>query len=351
MPAEGALHRPRLAVVLPVLDGAVTLPRCLAALAAALPEGAEVIVVDDGSTDDTAAVAAAHAHGMPLRVLRHPENRGTSAARNTGWRATTAPLVAFVDADMVLHPGALLALTQAVEADPTLLGANGTVSLDPAGELGPLGVVTDFVNASLHWQLRQHGRRVNAAFTAICLLRREALEAMGGWDERWFSRYADDIATRWTLPPGSLAAIPEAHGAHDKRVPLRGLVKHRINIGAFFVSSVLANRRRARADNVVLDLRYPLNTAAAAATAGGAGLALVLGPFGLLLAPLAAAPVGIHVAANARFCAFLLRERGPMAAAAALPLSILEGYALGAGMVVGALRAARRVAQPEPSDG
>ena len=85
---------PTLTVVVPVFSGAATLPRCLSALAEALPAGAAVIVVDDGSTGETAL-----AEDLPAAVL--PDQRGTSAARNTGWRAAAA-LVAFVDADMVI---------------------------------------------------------------------------------------------------------------------------------------------------------------------------------------------------------------------------------------------------------
>ena len=60
----------------------------------------ETIVVDDGSTDDTSAVG--HRHGA--RVIRHPANRGLSAARNSGVLAAGAPVVAFLDDDCVPEP-------------------------------------------------------------------------------------------------------------------------------------------------------------------------------------------------------------------------------------------------------
>ena len=155
-----SLHRPRLSVVVPVYNGEATLGRCLDALRQALPPGAEVVVVDDGSTDETASVARTAAGSMPIRVLAHESNRGTSAARNTGWRASTAPLISFVDADMVVRPGALSALVNVMENDLDLMGANGTVSLDLERDLDDVDAVTDFVNTSLHWQLSRHGDRV-----------------------------------------------------------------------------------------------------------------------------------------------------------------------------------------------
>lgn len=341
------MPEPTLTVVVPVFNGAATLPRCLSALAEALPAGAEVIVVDDGSTDETRALA----EGDPSRprVLHHETNQGTSAARNTGWRAAASPLVAFVDADMVIEPDALRVLVGVLEGHPELLGANGTVSLDLDPHLPDPSAVTEFVNTSLAWQLSRHGERVSSAFTAICVFRRAVLEEMGGWDERWFSRYADDVSTRFVLPPESLAYVGAARGAHLKRVPLRGLLKHRFNVGFFFVSSVAANRDRAEG-RAILDLRYPLNTAAALATAGGAGVALALGPFGLLLAPLSVVPAGMLVAANAPFCAWVARQRGPRRSAEAFLLSAMEGYAYGAGVVAGAGRLLRRRLQPSSQD-
>ncbi len=330
---------PRLSIVLPVFNGAGTLPRCLAALPAAAPQHAELIVVDDGSTDDTARLAATAP--LPVRVLQHAENRGTSAARNTGWRAARAKLVAFVDADMVLRPDALTRLVEVLDAHPELLGANGTVSLDLDADLHSLDSVTDFVNASLHWQLSRHGDRVASAFTAICVFRRAALEEMNGWDEQWFSRYADDVATRFVLPPRSLAFVADAQGAHLKTVPLRGLLKHRFNIGFFFVASLAENRGETRADNAVLDLRYPLNTAAALATGGLAGALVCLGPLGLLFAPTLAVPASLHLAANARFSTFVARRRGLKMGLLSLPLSALEGYAYGAGLIAGTMKRLR----------
>lgn len=330
----------RLSIVLPVLNGEGTLPQCLAALPAAVPDRTELIVVDDGSTDRTAELAANAP--LPVRVLRHDTNRGTSAARNTGWRAARAPLVAFVDADMVLRPGSLTLLVQVLDDHPELLGANGTVSLDLENDLPQVDLVTDFVNASLHWQLSRHGARVASAFTAICVFRRRALEDMGGWDEQWYSRYADDVATRFVLPPRSLAAVGEAQGAHLKTVPLRGLLKHRFNIGYFYVSSVTQNRGETRPDNAVLDLRYPLNTVAALATGGLATGLVLLGPLGLVLAPTLAAPASLHLVANARFSAFVARRRGLRVGILSLPLSALEGYAYGAGLIAGTVKLLRR---------
>ncbi|MFZ5476075.1 MAG: glycosyltransferase [Myxococcota bacterium] len=307
-----------LSVVVPAFDAAPTLARCLSALVAALPDGGEIVVVDDGSRDATAAIAA----GFPARLLRQA-NRGTSAARNAGVAAARHDLIAFVDADVVVRPDALRRLVAAL--GPEDLGANGILALD----LTTPGLVSAFANTSIHFQHLRHGKRVATAFTALCVLRREALDRMGGWDERWHSRYADDVATRWHLPAGSIRLVPEATGEHLKPVRLAGLLKHRFNIGWFWVRSVGAHREKA--DRAVLDLRYPLNTIAAVG----------------LLTPAAPVAAGIAVAANARFVAFTLRERGAVEAAAALPLSVLEGFAYAAGVISSVARGRADARPPE----
>ncbi|MBQ8556979.1 MAG: glycosyltransferase family 2 protein [Clostridia bacterium] len=94
-------------VIIPAYNAGDTLRRAVdSALACPL---VRVILVNDGSTDGTAAIADAYARGGRVMVI-HQENRGVSAARNAGLDAAEADWVAFLDADDVLLPGALVLL-------------------------------------------------------------------------------------------------------------------------------------------------------------------------------------------------------------------------------------------------
>ncbi len=111
------MNAPRLSLVVPVYNVAPYLPRCLESLAALNPPADEIIVVDDGSTDDCPAILAGFAPRLPqMRVIRQ-ENGGLSAARNTGLDAARGKYLAFVDSDDFVQPDAYAAALHCAEED------------------------------------------------------------------------------------------------------------------------------------------------------------------------------------------------------------------------------------------
>jgi glycosyltransferase involved in cell wall biosynthesis len=83
----------------------------------------ELLVVDDGATDATPQVAERNG----VRVIRHGERRSLNAARNTGLREAAAPLVAFVDDDVLVPPGWLDALVEGAERHPDAEAFGGPI--------------------------------------------------------------------------------------------------------------------------------------------------------------------------------------------------------------------------------
>jgi succinoglycan biosynthesis protein ExoU len=121
---------PEVTVIIAAKDASATIARAIRS-ALAEPEVAQVIVVDDGSSDDTAAVArGAGAGDGRLLVERLPANRGPSAARNHALGLVTADLVAILDADDILLPGRFARLLAVPDwdmiADNILFVADGT---------------------------------------------------------------------------------------------------------------------------------------------------------------------------------------------------------------------------------
>jgi glycosyltransferase involved in cell wall biosynthesis len=118
---------PSLSIVLPCLDEADRLPGTLAAYLAHFPPGrseVELLVVDDGSSDDTAAVADKIAVVDPrVRVVRNARNHGKGYAVRTGVQAAQGELVVFTDADGSYGPEQLEKVVAALDLAPVAIGA------------------------------------------------------------------------------------------------------------------------------------------------------------------------------------------------------------------------------------
>ena len=117
---------PLLTLVVPVYNVAPYLPRCLESLSALQPPADEIIVVDDGSTDDCPRILTEWGPRLPqMRVVRQ-ENGGLSAARNTGLSLARGQYLAFVDSDDFVEPDAYrdaLTMAQCGELDMVLFNA------------------------------------------------------------------------------------------------------------------------------------------------------------------------------------------------------------------------------------
>src|SRR5687768_12090324 len=105
-------HLPNVSIVIPCYNQARYLPAALASVRRQGYQPIECLVVDDGSTDDTAALAAS----LGARVISRP-NGGVSAARNAGLAAARGELVVFLDADDELLPDAVAAEVAAFDAN------------------------------------------------------------------------------------------------------------------------------------------------------------------------------------------------------------------------------------------
>lgn len=122
MPPVSPKQRPvslgrELSVIVPVHNGERTLRQCLAAIFATQGIGEfEVIVVDDGSTDSSAAIAS----DFSCRLIRCEHVRGPAAARNRGVQTASADRVAFVDSDVLVRPGTLRLLLDALDSSPAV---------------------------------------------------------------------------------------------------------------------------------------------------------------------------------------------------------------------------------------
>lgn len=189
----------RAALVIAAYNAAATIERALRSATNQTLAFAEVVVVDDGSKDDTAARAASF--GSSVRVLRQ-SNRGPGAARNAGVRITTAEVVTFLDADDELAPASHETLSTALATHPRAVAASSAhirtdgvrASRIPraGGVLAAktVGIVPDFFEAF----------RSNHLVCVGCVaIRRADYDAVGGFRED--IRFGEDLFL-WSLLAG-----------------------------------------------------------------------------------------------------------------------------------------------------
>lgn len=165
-------------VIVPAYNRAAQLPRCLGSIWAQQPAPpAEVVVVDDHSSDATAAVAAEHG----ARVIRHPENRGAAAARNSALEATNCPWVAFLDSDDEWLPHHLAHLWE-LRGDHALVGGSALYRSDGAEDLfhGPVGR-KPFVLNSPDWLISTF----NVFTASASMVKRDVAVSIGGFHRWW----------------------------------------------------------------------------------------------------------------------------------------------------------------------
>ena len=174
---------PTISVVIPVYNSADTIGMCLGSIfAQSYPRNYfEVIVVDDGSTDETASVARALAAAVkePLTILSQA-NAGPAAARNAGIRAATGTIVAFTDADCVAAPNWLESLVHVFGQHPDVAGVGGP--LYSAARSNTL--VARYLLAADFYRHRTHGGAVDYLLTLNAAFLRSMLLDIGGFTER-----------------------------------------------------------------------------------------------------------------------------------------------------------------------
>jgi GT2 family glycosyltransferase len=265
-PFQGGGSPARVAVVVVTYEARDLAVAALDSLAAHAGLPLEVVVVDNASTDGTAA-ALRERHPRAL-VVANADNAGFSRGCNQGWRALSAPLVLFLNPDAEVLPGAIPALAGVLDrrpdagvAGPRTLNEDGTVQVSTGEDLTIAserrqrrlvsGVRARQPRALAESEARHSREHEPDWVSGACLMaRRSALEAVGGLDEGFFLYEEDaDLCRRIRAAGFRVVFTPEA------------VVRHRLG------RSMEKAAARARAEYDRSHLRYyrkhngPLQTA------------------------------------------------------------------------------------------
>jgi glycosyltransferase involved in cell wall biosynthesis len=209
MSVDRRRHDPAVSVVIPAHNAARWIGETITSVATQTigVDKLEIIVVDDGSGDETAAVAARELAATPLRwQVLHQENCGPGHARNVGWRMARAPWIQFLDADDLLDPQKIALQWKAITDDRTaviysswrkfgLLDSRWETDATISPCLGD-DVVTDYFCGD--------GQGIA---TGSQLYNRQWLELVGGWDERHTNGEDHELTLRVAFAGGRFVHV------------------------------------------------------------------------------------------------------------------------------------------------
>ncbi len=217
-------HNPKFSVVVCTRNGASTLRQCLTALRQQSHPNYEVLVIDDGSTDDTAAIAKS----FDFARYHHQDHAGLSVARNLGMRLASGEIIAYTDDDCIPDEDWLHHLALAFD-DPQWVAVGGP-NIPPAPRSSTEIVVAAAPGAPAHVLLNdteaEHLPGCNLA------IRKPALEAIGGF-RKVFTTAGDDVDVCWRLQAtgGKLRFAPAAFVWHHRRFTVSAYLRQQRGYG------------------------------------------------------------------------------------------------------------------------
>lgn len=321
---------PRLSVVIPTRNGAATLADCLNALRTSSCSPSEIIVVDDGSIDDSAKIA----ERWGCRVIRLEQNIGAARAKNRGAREASGDILFFTDDDVIVAPDALARLVENY-ADARVAGVVGLL----ASKIPFDDFASNFKNLWMRFSYAKVPReRIGLFYTSIASMRREIFLRLGGFDEnyRGASIAEDTEFGQRAWAAGHLIRLDErVVGAHHKHYTLDEVLRTDFLRARALVLLRLRKRGDAARFYTSVPLFYQLavpilflalGLAISVLVSGiwilGFGIYFLLFTFYVLFFP---------------WLSFLARERGARFAILAALFQPIDAIAVGAGMLAAAI--------------
>lgn len=199
----------RVTVVLITHNRCEELHRSLTAVEA-LPERPAVIVVDNASTDGTAAMVRRLHPGV--RLIEAPTNLG-AVGRNLGVQVAATPYIAFCDDDTWYDPGALAAAADLLDAHPTLAVVTARILVEPRGTLD--AICEEMADSPLPRPPGLPGHPLLSFLAGVSVVRRRAFLAAGGFSPRlWLGGEEELLASDLVRHGWHLAYVPEVTAHH-----------------------------------------------------------------------------------------------------------------------------------------
>lgn len=211
---------PEVSILTPIHNAERTLPRCFQALLTTQHNHrCEIILINDGSTDDSSTLIQAFAAQNPgLVQVLSKDNGGEASALNMGWRAARGRFVAILEADVEAEPDWLTQCLNFLKESPDFIAVGGRLKAPPDDPW-----IARFHGYDVEAKLLSHSGSVRHLTSANVLYRREAFEIAGPFDERLINASLDAVFNGRLIDAGQrLYHLADARVLHRYKSTLRG---------------------------------------------------------------------------------------------------------------------------------
>jgi len=304
---------PGVTIIIPAYNAERTIRDCLASVLAAEHDGPrEVLVVDDGSTDDTCAIA----ESLGCRVLRTERNGGPALARNLGAAAATGEILIFVDADTRMRADSIREAVRALEEE----GVDAVTGMYEAEPLNGGFFPAYYAYLKYHAFVSAPTRRIQAFGAQCAAIRKSLLDRVGGYRSIPWGMDIENEELGHRINRYSPIALSREFRVHHNFPGFRKLL-YVFTTRVFWF--VLFRRYCGRDETVLLTRRFGVATAAlpAALVSLVPAVALSVEPLNLVFRLAAALGIAAFVWGYGGFWWLCTRRRGILFGAAAAPAS------------------------------
>lgn len=315
------MKQPLLSIIIPVYNGEETIGQCLKSVYNSDYNNFEVILVDDGSTDNSCKIA----QGFPCKLIRLDKNHGVATARNKGTKKALGKILLFLDADVMLKKNSLNLVTGSFQGKPQIAAVQGIYDKkSPAQNLASL-----YKHYYNYYKFSKVPTRFLSSTSAFCLaIKKEVFWKINGFDSKFPHPAAEDVDLGLRLKKLNYPILlnRQLKVIHLKSYTLRSLLrtefikvasnmKLMLRSGSFVEYPISKNRKRDMVNVIFSVALAPLILVSL--------LSLLFVQSwistGIFLSLLA-----IFVGLNYRFLNLIRREKGVFTALGCIPVAYLD---------------------------
>lgn len=212
--------KPSLSIVIAVCNGADFLKKCLPAIVAACDAETEIILVDDGSTDDSAEIGKR----FGAKILTLNARTGAASARNVGAESALGEIILFIDADVVIKPDTIRDLRRIFARNPEFSAVFGSYDDAP----GEPDFFSQYRNLMHHFFHQTGSREAETFWSGFGAIKRQIFLEVGGFDaEKFEIPSVEDIELGYRLREKGYRILlaPELQAKHLKKWTFRSILR------------------------------------------------------------------------------------------------------------------------------